>query len=97
MPRLGTVTHTAVNCAATSTQLVAASSSRRYLLIVNDSDTDIYIKLGATAVAHEGILLKAEGGAFESSPAYDLLFMGAVNGIHAGSGNKVVLVTEGAD
>jgi hypothetical protein len=91
----GTVTHTAVNVADTTTQIVAASTTRRYLLIQNDSDTAVYIKLGAAGVLHEGILLAANGGAYESSPGADLLFMGAINGIHGGSGSKVVLVTEG--
>jgi len=97
MARLGTITHTAVNVTGTTGQLVAANGSRRYLLLINDSDTDVYINLGAAAVAHQGILLKASGGSFESSAAADLLYTGAINAIHGSSGNKVVLVTEGTN
>lgn len=92
---LDTATHTAVNVAASDTAVIAANPSRAYLLLVNDSDTVIYIKLGAAAVANQGIRLNANGGSYEMSAEAGNLYQGAVKGIHGGTGNKVLLVTEG--
>lgn len=49
----------------TAQQAMAANTARRYLLFVNVSDTDMWINLGATAVANQpSILVKAGGGSF---------------------------------
>lgn len=90
-----TPTHTAVNVTTGSGEVLAANANRLYALLVNDSDTVIYIKLGAAAVANQGIRLNAYGGNYEMSAMLGNLYIGAINGIHAGSGNKVLLLTEG--
>jgi hypothetical protein len=90
-----TPTHTAVNVATATTAIIAANANRKYLLLVNDSDTPIWIKLGANAVANQGIRINANGGSYEMSAKQGNLYLGAVNGIHASTGNKVMLVTEG--
>lgn len=90
------VTHSAVNVTTASTQVVATISSgrkRNLLILINDSDTTIYCNLaGGTAVANEGIRLNASGGSIfmDVSVTYT-----AVNCIHGGTGNKVLLVSEG--
>ena len=89
-------THAAVNVTTGSTQVLAANDNRLYALFVNDSDTTVYLKLGAAAVANQGIRLNANGGTYEMSRELGNLYAGSVYGIHAGSGNKVVIVTEGA-
>jgi hypothetical protein len=89
-----TPTHTAVNVAATSTSVIAANTNRVGLLLVNDSDTVIYIKLGAAAVANQGIRINANGSSFEMNAELGNLCNSAVYGIHASTGNKVLLVTE---
>ena len=67
----------------------------RIALLVNDSDTAIYLKLGADAVANQGIRLNANGGSYEMSRLHGNLYVGASNAIHGSTGNKVLLVTEG--
>ena len=89
-----TPTHTAPTIGATSTAALAANANRLYALLVNDSDTPIYIKLGATAVANQGIRLNANGGSYELSEKEGNLYTGAINAICA-SGGKKILVLEG--
>jgi len=90
-----TPTHTAVNVTTGSGEVLASNANRLYALLVNDSDTTIYIKLGAAAVVNEGIRLNALGGNYEMSAMLGNLYTGAINGIHGGTGNKVLLMTEG--
>jgi hypothetical protein len=90
-----TATHSAPAVTTSDTTPVAAEADRKYLLLVNDSDTIIYLALGATAVASQGIRVAANGGAYEMSSPFGNLYTGAVHAIHAGSGSKALLVTEG--
>ena len=92
---LATVTHTVVNATTVSGAALAANVNRKYALLINDSDTVLYIKIGATAVVNQGIRLNANGGSYEISHAVGNLNTGVVNVIHAGIGNKVILVAEG--
>jgi len=87
--------HISVDVGATTTVIIAANPERKWLLLVNDSDTPIWVNLGAPAVAHEGIRINANGGNLELSAAQDCLYLGAVDGIHEAAGDKVCLVTEG--
>jgi hypothetical protein len=86
-----TVTHTAVTVANSTTVAKAANADRKWLLLVNDSDETVYLKLGAAAALNEGIRLNASGGALEL--AGGSLYLGAVNCICT-SGGKKLLVTE---
>lgn len=88
-----TPTHTVVNVTTNTSEVLAANANRLYALLVNDSDTVIYIMLGAAAVASQGIRLNAAGGSYEMGLGN--LYTGAINGIHAGAGNKVLLILEG--
>ena len=92
---LTTITHTAVMVTTTTGQALASNSSRKYVLLVNDSDTDFYIELGSSAVANQGIRINAFGGNFEMSNQSGNLYTGAINVIHGGTGSKNLLVTEG--
>lgn len=85
-------TNTGVNVGVASTAILAANTDRGYAAIVNDSDTVIYLALGAAAVLNEGIRLNARGGTFEI--AFGNLWKGTIYGIHGAAGNKVVTVTE---
>lgn len=82
-----------VNVGTTSTTLLSSNTSRKYALLVNDSDEDVYIKLGATAVLNQGIRINANGGSYELSLGNGNLYTGSVNGICL-SGSKKILVTE---
>lgn len=64
----------------TSAQVVAANTSRRGLSIVNTGTVDVSLGLGATAVAGSGILLAANGGAWDGLIS-GVLWTGAVNAI----------------
>lgn len=86
--------HTTASMTTASGAVLAANNLRRYALIVNDGTVDVYIKLGATAVANQGIRINANGGSYAISPEYDNLFKGAINGI-TGTGTATMLVTEG--
>lgn len=90
-----TPTHAAVNVTTSTGEVLASSVARRYALFINDSDTVIYLKFGAAAVLNDGVRLSASGGSYEMSPMLGNLYTGAVNAIHGGSGNKVLLVTSG--
>ena len=89
-----TITHAAVNVAVTSTSVLAASAATRSLLVlVNDSDVNMYCNIGgAAAVMNQGLRLNAAGGAIllDVSVSQNEVFC-----IHGGSGSKVLLVVEG--
>lgn len=71
-------TNTSVLCGQTSTLVIATSTSRGYLAIVNDaSSTPIYLAIGRPAVLNKGIRLSAAGGSYEMLPS-DNLFTAAV-------------------
>ena len=59
---------------------------------MNDSDTDIYLKVGAAAVVNEGIRLNSGGGSWELSLEFGNLSGSVVNCIHGGAGTKTLLV-----
>lgn len=89
-----TATHSAVSVGVTSTALLSANGLRLYGLFVNDSDTPVYLALGAAAALNAGIRLAPNGGAFEMGAKFGNLYTGAVNAISSAA-NKKVLITEG--
>ena len=95
MPSTGTLAHTTAAMGTSTAAVLAASSDRKYALIINDSDTVVYLKLGAAAVANEGIRLTASGGSFEMSPQIGNLDQRAINGIIGSGSGKVVVVSQG--
>ena len=90
-----TVSHSVVNVTTSTGEVIAVKSNRGFLLLINDSDTDIYCKVNASAVLNEGLRLNANSGSWEMSRGGRNLDTRAVNCIHGGTGNKVMLVTEG--
>jgi len=94
----GSYTNAATTTASignTSTLALAANANRRYALLMNNSDTDIYLTIGAAAVVGQGILLLSPAGAYEMSPKFGNLVSAAIYAVHGGTGNKSLLVTEG--
>lgn len=84
-------THVAsVSVAATSTPVLAINTARVMLLLINDSNTDIYCNLsGGAAVVGEGVRLNASGGNFyETGP---LTPSGAIACIHGSTGTKKLI------
>lgn len=88
------IAHTAATIGVASGAALAANANRKYALLVNDSDTAIYIKIGSAAVVSEGIRLNAQGGSYEMSAAYGNLDTRAINAISSDAG-QTLLVTEG--
>lgn len=88
----GTPTETTVAVTTGSTD-VLANTDRKYLELINNSDTVIYVaKDGGAALANEGTRLNANGG----SAVYDTYVpISAIKAIHGDSGTKSLLVTEG--
>ena len=94
-PALTKVTHTAITVATSATTLLNPNPSRRFMLLVNDSDTDIYVTLdGSVPVANTGVRINANGGSLDMSRLMGSVSVSAIRGINA-VGNKTMLVTEG--
>lgn len=86
------VTQTAFNVTTTSQLILAANDARKFAEFVNDSDQDIYITFESPAIANTGIRISSNGFAYEID--VDNLWLGDVFAIHAGSGNKKLLIRE---
>ena len=76
-----------VSVGNTTTELLSATSGRRYAILVNDSNETIYISLGSDAVINSGIRLNAGGGSYTISG--DRPFRGAINGICTSGGKNI--------
>lgn len=88
-----TPTHSVVTATTTSGALLASNASRKSAILTNIGIVDVFIKLNATAVASQGILLQAYGGTYVVAPLYNNFTTTAINGITASS-TAVVLITE---
>jgi hypothetical protein len=77
-----------VNVTVASTEILAANADRTGAILVNDSDTVLYLAIGQTAVLNQGIRLNAHGGSLVLNKS-GLFSTEAINGIHGGTGNKV--------
>jgi hypothetical protein len=87
------VLNSAVDVGTSSTLVLAANSSRRYLFLVNDSDENIYLSLGSAATLNEGILLTSQGGALTLDTS--AMYAGAIYAISE-SGGKNLVICEGS-
>jgi hypothetical protein len=72
--------------------LLAANERRFYALIVNASNTDIWIMFGSQNAVSQGIFVAANGFSYEIDKAN--LWRGEIYGIHGGGGAKTVSVFE---
>ena len=88
-----TLTHTPIAVTPATTVVLAANAARKYLLLVNDSDTTIYVMFGAAAVLNQGIRINANGGSF--CLECTAISTGAINAIQGAAVNKNLLATEG--
>ena len=80
-----------VTCGTTTQQAVAANPTRRYLLLVNDSDNAIYISLGKEAVINHGIRLNSAGGSYEINSTN--LWLGNISAVSSVA-SKILTVVE---
>lgn len=88
------LTHTSAAIATVSTTVAAENADREYALIINDSDVTVYLALDVAAVLNSGIRLDA-GSALEIGARFGNLDTRQINAIHAGTGTKTLLVTQG--
>ena len=88
---VSSITNFSVSIGTSSTQVLAANSNRKLLILVNDSDEPIYVSLGATATLNNGIRLNASGGALALD---NPIFKGVVNAI-SDNGSKTLVGAEG--
>ena len=70
-----------------TTEIAALNNDRKYLQIVNNSNTAMYLAVGADAVSGSGIYWAASGGKWEMT--IDNLSSEAVDGICSASGKSV--------
>lgn len=89
-----TYAHTEVATTTSTKAALAANDNRKYALFINDSDTAIYLMVGANAAENKGIRLNSNGGSFEMSQGKNLDTR-VVNAIHGDTGEKNLLVIEG--
>jgi hypothetical protein len=88
---VSSITNFNVSVGTSSTQVLAANSNRKLLILVNDSDEAIYVSLGATATLNNGIRLNANGGALALD---NPIFKGVVNAVSQ-NGSKTLVGAEG--
>ena len=87
-----TVTHSIVAAATSSKTLLAASTSRMWAAIINDSTDDIYLNFGGAAVASSGFRLNPRtvlGDRIEMNLRDGNLFKGAISCITAVSSSTI--------
>lgn len=83
-----------VNVATTSTEILAANTSRVAAVISNDSGQTLYLAVGAAAEVGKGISLPSGSKVEFGTPGGLPGTFQAINGIHGGTGNKAVAVQE---
>lgn len=81
----------AVVVGSATTKILNFNVQRGYATIVNDSDEDIYLALGADAVLNSGVRLGKNGGSFEIGGGGDNYF-GEVSAICASGGKRLVVM-----
>ena len=89
-PASATATNTFATVTTASSVALAALATRRYVMLVNTSDTIIYLALGAAAVVGSGIPVYPNGDFYEIK--WGNLNTAYIAAIHAGSGNKNLAV-----
>lgn len=75
----------------TSAVVLDEDANRKFALLINDSDTTIYLALGKHAKLNAGIRLAPHGGYYEVN--LDQAYIGKIYGI-CSAANKRLLVTE---
>jgi hypothetical protein len=75
MARLAT--YRSFTCTATQQEILPENPNRKYALLVNDGDADIYLGFAQPAVVNQGVRLNANGGSFEitlTNPFYGRIY-----------------------
>ena len=83
---------TNVTVTSSSTEIVAANTARKWLVLTNIGNGDVYVAVGQTALSHKGALLGKGGGSV--SLGVDMITTEAINGITS-AGSAIVMILEG--
>ncbi len=86
-----TASNTRPSVTNSSSTILSSNTNRKYAYIINSSGSNIFLKLGATAVVNQGIAM-SPGDKYEITK--NNLFLGSVNAIKSG-GTVTVEVFEG--
>lgn len=86
--------NTSVTAAATDTHALGSFEGRKYLIVVNIADEQLFLAMDASAVLNEGIVLSAAGNPGDRWECpYPCQFFGYINVIST-SGSKKMVITE---
>jgi hypothetical protein len=75
------ITQGTASVGTSSTEILAANQDRSYAILLNYSDYDLWIGLGAVAKLSSGIKIEKKGGFYEMSDMHGNGYRGAVNAI----------------
>lgn len=81
-----------VTVTTTSTEILPANENRKWAIITNKGNVDVFIAIGQTALLDRGMVLGRSGGSITLDE--DLMSIEAVNGI-VQAGSAVVIFQEG--
>lgn len=84
----------AFNVTSVNQIAVPANPNRVCLVLCNDSDTTIYIGIGESVAANNGIRLNANGGSITISRWGSIFSTGDIHAIHGSAGAKVLSFQE---
>ncbi len=83
---------TSVNVTNSSTEIVASNTARKWLVLTNIGNRDVYMAVGQTALDKKGALLGKGGGSI--ALGVDMITTEAINGITS-AGSADVMILEG--
>ena len=84
--------HTTASCTGTTGAALAVNTDRRAALLINDSTSVIWIRVGEASVANEGIRLNANGGSYYLSFQDANFDTDVINCITGGTTNVLLVV-----
>lgn len=87
-----TVTNGNKSVTTSSSEIFAADSTRKTLILTNNSDYDVWLGLGEAAVVDDGLLLAAGGGYVKFDK--DGMYEGSITAIADGT-NTNIAFTQG--
>lgn len=70
-----------------STQILAANTSRKWCIMTNTGNRDIFVAMGQTALVNKGILIGRNGGSLTLTAS--ALSTEAINGITTGGSSSM--------
>lgn len=82
----------AVEVGTTSSVVLPANDHRKFCVLINDSNANIYISFGSPASVNTGVRISAGGFSYEIDNTN--LWVGEIHAIHSGLGTETLLIQE---